>query len=130
MLGFRTLAPLAPVATVQVTAITPAHATLVLTSAGVADGFALTTFVSGYNFGTTYGPLSLGILPNGNDITGSLGTNKIYTFSDVGGQTLGSALSGVRHTNVTGNPNCTGVIAGGKFSGDVFVNNNDGTVNG
>jgi hypothetical protein len=38
----------------------PAEATLALTPAGVSDGFVLTTFVSGYNFGggVNYGPLA------------------------------------------------------------------------
>src|SRR6266436_1939687 len=49
-----------------------AHATLALTADGVADGFTLTTFVSGYNFGSIYGPLGQGILPNSNVVTGSL----------------------------------------------------------
>ena len=42
----------------------PAHAQLTLTPAGVADGFTLVPFVSGYNFGggITYGPLAQGIL--------------------------------------------------------------------
>ncbi len=48
----------------------PADASLTLTPAGIADGFTLSTFVSGYN--AQYGPLAQGILPNGNMLTGSL----------------------------------------------------------
>jgi hypothetical protein len=36
---------------VALSASRPAQATLALTPAGVSDGFVLTTFVSGYNFG-------------------------------------------------------------------------------
>jgi hypothetical protein len=69
--------------------VTPARADLMLTAAGNADGFTLTEFVGGYNFGggINYGPLAQGILPDGNVVTGSYGDGKIYVFNDTDGQT-------------------------------------------
>jgi hypothetical protein len=95
----------------------PAHATLALTSDGVADGFILTTFVSGYNFGGNYGPLAQGILPDGNVVTGSVGDDKIYVFHDVDNQTLASAVSAMPYTFLTGNPNYAMTTAGGQAYG-------------
>jgi hypothetical protein len=59
-------------------AAVPAGASLILTAAGVSDGFTLTTFVSGYS--AQYGPLAQGIASNGNVLTGSLLNNRIYVF--------------------------------------------------
>jgi WD40 repeat protein len=97
----------------------PAEATLALTAAGVADGFVLTTFVSGYNFGggINYGPLAEGILPNGNVVTGSFGDHKIYVFTDVDNQTLASAVSATPYTSLTGNPQYAMTTAGGQAYG-------------
>jgi hypothetical protein len=93
--------------------------TLALTAAGIADGFTLDTFVSGYNFGgsLSYGPLAQGILSNGNVITGSSGDQKIYVFSDVNGQTLGSAISATSYGCQTANCNFAMTTAGGQVYG-------------
>jgi hypothetical protein len=118
---------------------TPAHASLVLTPAGVADGFTLTTFVSGYF--AQYGPLAQGIAPNGNVITGSLiGTGiggsvgpTIMVFKDVDGQTLSNALFSPSYACTTGNCNFAMTTAGGKVygaqaQGGIYEQfNNDGT---
>jgi WD40 repeat protein len=93
----------------------PAHASLKLTAAGVADGFTLTTFVSGYN--GQYGPLSLGNLSNGNVITGSALDRKIYVFNDTDGQTLSSSLSATPYICQTGNCNYAMATAGGEVYG-------------
>jgi hypothetical protein len=98
-------------------ASTPAGATLTLTTAGGTDGFVLTTFVSGYNFGGNYGPLAQGILPNGNVVTGSVGDDKIYVFHDVDNQTLASAVSATPYASTTGNPNYAMATAGGQAYG-------------
>ncbi|HEY1874263.1 MAG TPA: PEP-CTERM sorting domain-containing protein [Steroidobacteraceae bacterium] len=95
----------------------PAHAQLALTPQGIADGFTLASFVSGYNFGATYGPLAEGILSNGNVVTGSVGDGKIYVFKDVNNQTLSDALSATPYTFMTGNPNYAMATAGGKVYG-------------
>ncbi len=94
-----------------------ARADLTLTAAGTADGFTLSTFVGGYNFGANYGPLAEGILPNGDVITGSVADSKIYIFSDTDNQTLGSAISATPYTYTTGNPNYAMATAGGQVYG-------------
>jgi hypothetical protein len=96
---------------------TSAHATLSLTPTGTSDGFTLTPFVSGYNFGATYGPLSQAILPDGNVITGSVGDHNIYVFPNANGQTLGSAISATPYTCQTGNCNWAMAAAGGNAYG-------------
>jgi hypothetical protein len=93
----------------------PAHATLILTQAGIDSGFSLTTFVSGYS--AQYGPLAQGIAPNGQVITGSLLNNRIYVFNDVDGQTLASAVSSVPYTCETGNCNFSMTTAGAQVYG-------------
>jgi WD40 repeat protein len=95
----------------------PASATLVLTTDGITDGFVLSTFVSGYNFGGNYGPLAQGILSNGNVVTGSVGDGKIYVFQDVDNQTLASAISATPYAGTTGNPNYAMTTAGGQAYG-------------
>jgi len=93
-----------------------AHAALTLTSAGVADGFALSTVVTN-GFSATYGPLGEAILPNGNFITGSEFTSALYIFNDVNGQTIGSALSTIPYSFATGNPQFVMATAGGQAYG-------------
>ena len=97
----------------------PANAQLTLTAAGVADGFTLVPFVSGYSFGggINYGPLAQGILPNGTVVTGSFGDDKIYVFNDVNNQTLASAISATPYTFTTGNPQWAMATAGGQVYG-------------
>jgi WD40 repeat protein len=95
----------------------PAHAQLALTPQGISDGFTLTSFLSGYNFGSTYGPLAEGILSNGNVVTGSLGDGKIYVFKDVNNQMLTDAVSATSYTSTTGNPNYAMATAGGQVYG-------------
>jgi hypothetical protein len=111
------IAALAYTIVLVLTVVTPAMADLVLTPAGVADGFTLTEFVGGYNFGATYGPLAQGILPNGNVVTGSVGDGKIYVFTDADGQTLGSAVSATPYTCQTGNCNWAMATSGGQVYG-------------
>jgi len=93
----------------------PAHAALTLTAAGIADGFTLSTVVDGF-FGT-YGPLGEAILPNGNFVTGSMSTDRIYVFKDVDGQTLSSALVATPYTFQTGNPQYVMATVGGQAYG-------------
>jgi len=93
----------------------PANAALTLTAAGIADGFGLTTVVGGF-FGT-YGPLGEAILPDGNFVTGSESTDRIYVFKDVDGQTLSSAVIAIPYTFQTGNPQYVMATVGGKAYG-------------
>jgi hypothetical protein len=101
--------------TVLCTLAIPVRASLILTPAGINDGFTLTTFVSGYS--GQYGPLSQGILSNGNVLTGSALDRKIYVFQDVDGQTLANAVSSVSYTCQTGNCNYAMTTAGGQVYG-------------
>jgi hypothetical protein len=105
--------------TAALTMARPADATLALTTDGINDGFTLSTFVSGYNFGGffSYGPLAQEILPNGNVITGSSGDQRIYVFPDANGQTLGSAISATPYTCQTANCSFAMATAGGQVYG-------------
>ena len=102
---------------------------LILTPAGINDGFTLTTFLSGYN--AQYGPLAQRIRPNGNVITGSLLNTRVYVFTDVDGQTLANAVASIPYTCQTGNRNFAMATAGGEVYGaqaaggiyEHFVNN-------
>ncbi|WP_457320104.1 PEP-CTERM sorting domain-containing protein [Roseateles sp. P5_E11] len=97
-----------------------AHAGLTLTAGGVTAGFTLTTFVSGYNFGN-YGPLSQAVLPNGNIVTGSVGSGQLYVFKDVDNQTLGDALIANPYAFETGNPHfAMATVAGQAYGGQLF----------
>lgn len=100
---------------VALTALTPAHAVLTLNQTGIDLGFSLSTFVSGYN--AQYGPLSQGVLPNGQIITGSLLNRQIYVFNDVDGQTLANAVSATPYICETGNCNYSMATAGGQVYG-------------
>ena len=106
---------------VALAAALPAHASLVLTAAGVSDGFTLTTFLSGYF--ANYGPLAQGIAPNGDVITGSLlntsgaGGPSIMVFKDVDNQKLTDALFSPAYSCITGNCNYAMTTAGGQVYG-------------
>jgi len=132
----RRLGIVAAVAACLLSLTSSVNATLALTPAGVADGFTLSTFVSGYLFGGSplYGPLAQGILPNGNVVTGSRGDGKIYVFTDTDNQLLANALSATPYTFTTGNPNYAMTTAGGQAYGAQIQGNapfelfhNDGT---
>jgi len=107
--------PLVYLAMLGLSAITPAHASLALTQAGIDDGFTLTTFLSG--FSALYGPLAQGNLPNGQIITGSRVDTRIYVFNDADGQTLINAVSATSYTCATFNCNFAMATAGGQVYG-------------
>jgi hypothetical protein len=99
----------------------PVHAQLALTPQGIADGFALTTFLSGYT-PAQYGPLAQGILPDGNVLTGSAfigtpGQGTIYIFKNSDNQTLSDALSATPYAFATSNPQYAIATAGGQVYG-------------
>lgn len=91
------------------------QAALTLTADGIANGFTLTTVVSGFYGG--YGPLGEAMLPNGNFITGSYADAHLYIFKDVDGQTLTDAVSALPYTYQTGNPQYVMATAGGQAYG-------------
>lgn len=94
-----------------------ANATLALTAAGVADGFTLSTFVTGTSNGYgNYEFVSLAIAPNGKVLAQNSADSKIYIFNDADGQSVGSELSSVPYTVPSG----TGLVlttAGGQDYG-------------
>ncbi len=107
--------------------------TLTLTPVAVADGFHLFTFAT-VNPGSAntfnYGTFGIAVVPNGDVVVSNYPNDTRYVFSDMDGQTVGSALHTV-------SPSGSGVVAyataGGQAYGGVngqFVQfNNDGTVN-
>src|SRR5579862_6933662 len=111
--------------------LTPARADLVLTGAGSADGFVLTTFATVDPGNTTCcgGPFGVANTSNGNVIV-STGSGNRYVFSDTDGQNLGTALNTVpSNTFVGGYANAGGVVYGAVYGGQYVAFNNDGTVN-
>jgi hypothetical protein len=119
MARFSSVASLAYTMVVALAVVTPVKADLMLTAAGITDGFTLTEFVGGYNFGggVNYGPLAQGILPNGNVVTGSYGDGKIYVFNDTDGQTLGSAVSATTYAGPLSPNQWAMTTAGGQAYG-------------
>ena len=88
-----------------------AQAHLVLTAAGIADGFTLSVFST--DSGTTYG--SLGVV-NGNAgqvISSGFARNELYLYPNVDGQTFGGQLA---TAGIAGTP--TGIASVG---GNVYV---------
>jgi hypothetical protein len=71
-----------------------AHASLVLTPAGIADGFSLSVFASGIPNNGSFGPMGSATTSSGNVLVTDFGGSPPGTFSwiDVDGQTPGSAL--------------------------------------
>jgi hypothetical protein len=75
-------------------------AQMTLTSDGIADGFTLTTFVSGLPTSSSSstsngccGPFGTASTSSGNILVDSSANGKVYVFTDTDGQTPGSALS-------------------------------------
>ncbi len=123
------LASLAGTSFAALSIANPEAYALELTAAGIADGFTLSEFVSGFPGGSV-GPLGMAVNSDGNVIVNdSNGLN--YVFTDVDGQTVANALSS------TPNPGyppayaySNGSVWGSTGFGGQFVKlNNDGTVN-
>ena len=115
---------------------------LVLTPAGIADGFTLSEFVSGFPNAFSIGPLGLAVNRDGNvivnDNTQAVGGGLNYVFKDVDGQTVADALSSTPNPgfppayafsngSVWGGTGFT--PAGGNPVGALVKFNDDGTVN-
>jgi hypothetical protein len=69
-----------------------AHAVLTLNATGIADGFSLSTFLSG---GSGYTFLGSANLSDGTIAVGGFASGQIFKFNDVDNQTLGNALATV-----------------------------------
>ena len=105
-------------------------ASLTLTAAGVADGFTLTTFATTNpgNVGCCNGPFGVAVGANGNIIVG-VGAGSRYVFTDVDGQTTGSALHTLSNNSFTTAYATAGGQAYGAQSSHFVQFNSDGTVN-
>lgn len=114
---------------------TSAHAGLTVTAAGAADGFSLTKFASGFQFGAGenggVGPLGMAVDSAGQVIVDSAANGQNYVFNDVDGQTIATAIS---HTASPGYPPAyaysNGAVWGSTgFGGRLVKLNNDGSLN-
>jgi PEP-CTERM motif len=111
-------------------AISANGAPLTLTGAGVADGFNLTTFVSGFGVGDGgVGPLGVAVAGNGNVIVDASNLSKNYVFTDVNGQTLASAISSTAFFGFPPAYASSGGSVYGSYGGRFVKFNNDGTIN-
>lgn len=68
----------------------PASAVLVLTPAGIADGFSLSTFYT--DPAANYGVLDVANLGDGTLLGGGFARGQLYKFADVDGQSFGTAV--------------------------------------
>jgi len=109
----------------------PAHAALVLTPAGIADGFGLSIFASGFTSITQEGPFGITMTSNGNVMVFNYPDSKRYVFSDVDGQTPASALFSptVTNTGAQGYSLASGHPYGGDGAGHFVEFNDDGSIN-
>lgn len=118
-------------------AATPAHANLILTPAGVADGFHLSTFVSGFSPDSAgVGPLGIAFPGNGTVLVGDSAGNIRVFPSDTDGQSAGA---GRIVTSLGFNSQSTGTSGMTQINGSVYLANElagtilrlnaDGTVN-
>lgn len=121
------------VAALTVSLSSPAQASgITLTAAGIADGFTTSTFAvtnPGYN-SCCDGPFGVAITNNGTVIVGT-GAGTVYDFSDIDGQTPGTAL----HTTsvAPGGGQAYASVGGQAYGGINFTSfvqyNSDGSVN-
>jgi hypothetical protein len=108
----------------------PASATLALTPDGIADGFVLSTFATTNpgNTGCCSGPFGLGVNSAGNVLVNT-GAGTLYVFSDVDGQTPGTALFTQSSNNFVGAfTSVNGTVYGSTDGGNYESFNLDGTV--
>jgi hypothetical protein len=110
-----------------------AQAVPVLTAAGIADGFVLTTFatIDPGNTGCCSGPFGIAMGSNGDVLVHNNLDSRTYFFADTDGQTLATTLSSTpNNSNTAGYVTVGGVPYGETSQPGSFVQfNNDGTVN-
>jgi hypothetical protein len=132
----RRLLPLASILVALATV--PAHAQLTLTVAGSADGFSLSTFATGFpNPGGAgcCGPLGLSLNGLGQVIVDSSQNSTNYVFTDVDGQTLGSAVTSSTFNAfppamaLSNGSTWTSGGFSGPNAGNLIKLNNDGSIN-
>ena len=110
------------------------RAQLTVTAAGTADGFSLSTFVTGFT-NNTVGPLGIAVNSDGNVVVDSSFNLTNYVFHDTDGQTVAGAISS---TAFNAFPPAYATAAGsvwgsggftGPNAGKLVKFNNDGTTN-
>src|ERR1700724_2071492 len=124
----RFLALIAVTSVLIVIGVAPAQAALMLTAAGVADGFTLSTFATLNPGNTGFGPFGVAVAANGNIIVSNFANSTRYAFTDVDGQTTASALNHVASNSGTEAYATAGGQAYGDDSGHFVQFNNDGTI--
>src|SRR5947208_1200740 len=90
-------------------------ASLTLTQAGIDAGFGLSTFATldpGYA-SCCNGPFGVAVVPTGNVLVFNAGNQTRYTFADMDGQTVNSAIA-----STTTNP--TGALAYANAGGQAY----------
>lgn len=108
-----------------------ARADLMVTAAGAADGFSISTFASSMPNNGSYGPMGTVTTSAGNILVTDYSAPATYSFNDVDGQTPASALAvsnaGVGNFGIT---NAGGQIYVADWSsGNINLLNNDGSFN-
>jgi hypothetical protein len=112
---------------------TSAQAELMLTSAGTADGFSLSTFATGFSStGANVGPTGVAVNSDGKVIVNSSGDGKNYVFNNTDGQTTAAPVSSVGGANYPAayafsNGAVWGSTGFNTPSGQLIKLNNDGT---
>jgi hypothetical protein len=116
-----------------VLSVTQANANLGLTAQGTALGFSLSQFVltNPGNNGCCNGPFGVAMDVASGHMLVNVGNGTRYVFSDVNGQTLGSALGSVSSdTYVGAYATAAGKAYGGSYNnGNYYQFNSDGTIN-
>jgi len=103
-------------------AAVPARAQLVITPAGAADGFSISTFATGFAF-NGLGPLGSSINSLGQVIVNSSADSSNYVFNDVDGQTVAGAVS---HTAFSAFPPAMTLADGSVWTSGGFTGPNAG----
>ena len=108
-----------------------AQAGLALTAAGIADGFVLSTFASGFQSVSGVGPIGVGFFPGGGTVVTDY-TGSVVTFtSDTDGQTVsGTGTTRSGYTSPAGAVTIGGTVyVAQQSSGTIVQLNSDGTMN-
>ena len=98
----------AAVAAAAMAATLPANASLLLTAAGIADGFTLSTFASGGNPGS-YPFLSAAALSDGTLAVIDFANERLVKYNDVDNQTQANALASVAFSGAINIANAGGI---------------------